>query len=69
MPTTGVLLAPCHDEFHGSRSDYVRQWFNSPCESRPNVPTAVYALLGLEVLKQMFRSGGESDMKSPFLRF
>ncbi|GFU24470.1 uncharacterized protein TNCV_2264331 [Trichonephila clavipes] len=24
-PTTGVLLAPCHDEFRGSRSDYVRQ--------------------------------------------
>ncbi|GFX62652.1 hypothetical protein TNCV_4868121 [Trichonephila clavipes] len=22
---TGVLLAPCHDEFPGSRSDYVRQ--------------------------------------------
>ncbi|GFU48843.1 thrombospondin-3b [Trichonephila clavipes] len=24
-PTTGVLLAPCHDEFSGPRSDYVRQ--------------------------------------------
>ncbi|GFW04854.1 uncharacterized protein TNCV_4880891 [Trichonephila clavipes] len=24
-PMTGVLLAPCHDEFRGSRSDYVRQ--------------------------------------------
>ncbi|GFU42745.1 integrase catalytic domain-containing protein [Trichonephila clavipes] len=24
-PTTGVLLAPCHDEFLGPRSDYVRQ--------------------------------------------
>ncbi|GFY01604.1 hypothetical protein TNCV_2607881 [Trichonephila clavipes] len=24
-PTTGVLLAPCHDEFCGPRSDYVRQ--------------------------------------------
>ncbi|GFU90053.1 hypothetical protein TNCV_2439401 [Trichonephila clavipes] len=24
-PTTGVLLAPCHDEFRGPRSDYVRQ--------------------------------------------
>ncbi|GFV22679.1 hypothetical protein TNCV_2078691 [Trichonephila clavipes] len=24
-PTAGVLLAPCHDEFRGSRSDYVRQ--------------------------------------------
>ncbi|GFX00126.1 uncharacterized protein TNCV_296151 [Trichonephila clavipes] len=23
--TTGVLLAPCHDEFHEPRSDYVRQ--------------------------------------------
>ncbi|GFT72060.1 hypothetical protein TNCV_2715301 [Trichonephila clavipes] len=23
--TTGVLLAPCHDEFRGPRSDYVRQ--------------------------------------------
>ncbi|GFU27901.1 uncharacterized protein TNCV_450001 [Trichonephila clavipes] len=23
--TTGVLLTPCHDEFHGPRSDYVRQ--------------------------------------------
>ncbi|GFY10665.1 hypothetical protein TNCV_2194861 [Trichonephila clavipes] len=25
-PTTGVLLAPCHDEFRGPRFDYVRQW-------------------------------------------
>ncbi|GFY25333.1 transposable element Tc3 transposase [Trichonephila clavipes] len=27
--STGVLLAPCHDEFRGPRSDYVRQelWF------------------------------------------
>ncbi|GFX30101.1 uncharacterized protein TNCV_2618121 [Trichonephila clavipes] len=25
-PTTGVLLAPCHDEFRETRSDYVRQW-------------------------------------------
>ncbi|GFU60280.1 uncharacterized protein TNCV_3404261 [Trichonephila clavipes] len=24
-PTTVVLLAPCHDEFRGPRSDYVRQ--------------------------------------------
>ncbi|GFT29037.1 uncharacterized protein TNCV_3586871 [Trichonephila clavipes] len=24
-PTTGVLLAPCHDEFRGPRSDCVRQ--------------------------------------------
>ncbi|GFX67992.1 hypothetical protein TNCV_2288541 [Trichonephila clavipes] len=24
-PTTAVLLAPCHDEFRGPRSDYVRQ--------------------------------------------
>ncbi|GFY15372.1 hypothetical protein TNCV_1571831 [Trichonephila clavipes] len=24
-PTAGVLLAPSHDEFHGPRSDYVRQ--------------------------------------------
>ncbi|GFW46135.1 hypothetical protein TNCV_4210141 [Trichonephila clavipes] len=24
-PTTSVLLAPCHDEFRGPRSDYVRQ--------------------------------------------
>ncbi|GFW67715.1 hypothetical protein TNCV_3445871 [Trichonephila clavipes] len=24
-PTTGVLLAPCHDDFRGPRSDYVRQ--------------------------------------------
>ncbi|GFU71679.1 uncharacterized protein TNCV_3036191 [Trichonephila clavipes] len=24
-PTTGVLLAPFHDEFHDPRSDYVRQ--------------------------------------------
>ncbi|GFW02133.1 putative transposable element [Trichonephila clavipes] len=24
-PTTGVLLAPCHNEFRGPRSDYVRQ--------------------------------------------
>ncbi|GFS49146.1 uncharacterized protein TNCV_2410101 [Trichonephila clavipes] len=24
-PTTGVLLAPCHDKFRGPRSDYVRQ--------------------------------------------
>ncbi|GFU72309.1 hypothetical protein TNCV_1136381 [Trichonephila clavipes] len=24
-PTTGVHLAPCHDEFRGSRSEYVRQ--------------------------------------------
>ncbi|GFY18590.1 hypothetical protein TNCV_2398151 [Trichonephila clavipes] len=24
-PTTGVPLAPCHDEFRGPRSDYVRQ--------------------------------------------
>ncbi|GFU75863.1 hypothetical protein TNCV_1653211 [Trichonephila clavipes] len=24
-PTTGVRLAPCHDEFRGPRSDYVRQ--------------------------------------------
>ncbi|GFX92730.1 uncharacterized protein TNCV_3180341 [Trichonephila clavipes] len=24
-PTTGVLLAPCHDEFRGPRSDYVRE--------------------------------------------
>ncbi|GFV58570.1 hypothetical protein TNCV_2897471 [Trichonephila clavipes] len=24
-PTTGVHLAPCHDEFRGPRSDYVRQ--------------------------------------------
>ncbi|GFU66450.1 hypothetical protein TNCV_3806931 [Trichonephila clavipes] len=24
-PTTGVLLAPCYDEFRGPRSDYVRQ--------------------------------------------
>ncbi|GFX51862.1 uncharacterized protein TNCV_3062801 [Trichonephila clavipes] len=24
-PTTGVLLAPCHDELRGPRSDYVRQ--------------------------------------------
>ncbi|GFX73119.1 hypothetical protein TNCV_4501981 [Trichonephila clavipes] len=24
-PTTGVLLAPCDDEFRGPRSDYVRQ--------------------------------------------
>ncbi|GFT10136.1 uncharacterized protein TNCV_1115681 [Trichonephila clavipes] len=24
-PTTGVLLAPCQDEFVGPRSDYVRQ--------------------------------------------
>ncbi|GFX93485.1 hypothetical protein TNCV_1094251 [Trichonephila clavipes] len=23
--TTGVLLTPCHEEFRGSRSDYVRQ--------------------------------------------
>ncbi|GFU44237.1 hypothetical protein TNCV_367781 [Trichonephila clavipes] len=23
--TTGVHLAPCHDEFRGPRSDYVRQ--------------------------------------------
>ncbi|GFW89332.1 hypothetical protein TNCV_3966221 [Trichonephila clavipes] len=23
--TTSVLLAPCHDEFRGPRSDYVRQ--------------------------------------------
>ncbi|GFW81152.1 uncharacterized protein TNCV_4805201 [Trichonephila clavipes] len=25
QPTAGVLLVPCHDEFRGSRSDYVRQ--------------------------------------------
>ncbi|GFV81591.1 potassium voltage-gated channel protein Shaw [Trichonephila clavipes] len=25
-PTTGVLLAPCYDEFRGPRSDYVRQF-------------------------------------------
>ncbi|GFU88521.1 hypothetical protein TNCV_4441981 [Trichonephila clavipes] len=25
---TGVRLAPCHDEFRGSRSDYVRQVCN-----------------------------------------
>ncbi|GFX55245.1 hypothetical protein TNCV_1157021 [Trichonephila clavipes] len=24
-PTTGVLLVPCHDEFRGPRSDYIRQ--------------------------------------------
>ncbi|GFU20231.1 hypothetical protein TNCV_1788211 [Trichonephila clavipes] len=24
-PATGVLLAPCHDEFRGPRSHYVRQ--------------------------------------------
>ncbi|GFU29698.1 hypothetical protein TNCV_4745341 [Trichonephila clavipes] len=24
-PATSVLLAPCHDEFRGPRSDYVRQ--------------------------------------------
>ncbi|GFV65445.1 hypothetical protein TNCV_1671131 [Trichonephila clavipes] len=24
-PTTGVLLAPCHNEFRGTRSDYVRE--------------------------------------------
>ncbi|GFY27524.1 uncharacterized protein TNCV_2071441 [Trichonephila clavipes] len=24
-PTTGILLAPCYDEFRGPRSDYVRQ--------------------------------------------
>ncbi|GFX99030.1 hypothetical protein TNCV_4302051 [Trichonephila clavipes] len=24
-PTTGVLLAPCHDEFRGPQSDYIRQ--------------------------------------------
>ncbi|GFY35910.1 uncharacterized protein TNCV_4842821 [Trichonephila clavipes] len=24
-PTTSVLLAPCHDEFRGPRSDFVRQ--------------------------------------------
>ncbi|GFX61381.1 uncharacterized protein TNCV_4894251 [Trichonephila clavipes] len=24
-PRPGVLLAPCHDEFHGPRSDCVRQ--------------------------------------------
>ncbi|GFX49160.1 hypothetical protein TNCV_5041541 [Trichonephila clavipes] len=24
-PTTGVHLAPCHDEFRGPQSDYVRQ--------------------------------------------
>ncbi|GFW67876.1 uncharacterized protein TNCV_3872061 [Trichonephila clavipes] len=24
-PTTGVPLTHCHDEFHGLRSDYVRQ--------------------------------------------
>ncbi|GFX89216.1 hypothetical protein TNCV_1339151 [Trichonephila clavipes] len=24
-PTTGILLAPCHDVFRGPRFDYVRQ--------------------------------------------
>ncbi|GFW28084.1 tryptophan 5-hydroxylase 1 [Trichonephila clavipes] len=29
-PTTGLPLAPCHDEFRGPRSDYVRQHSLSP---------------------------------------
>ncbi|GFV74841.1 hypothetical protein TNCV_1040791 [Trichonephila clavipes] len=34
--TTGVLLVPCHDEFRGPRSDYVRQ---SGCQfvAKPSV--------------------------------
>ncbi|GFW82693.1 uncharacterized protein TNCV_3492651 [Trichonephila clavipes] len=31
-PTTGVLLAPCHDEFRWPRSDYVRQVALTPTQ-------------------------------------
>ncbi|GFX42864.1 hypothetical protein TNCV_5072281 [Trichonephila clavipes] len=33
----------------------------------PTVPNSVYATLALEVHEQMFRSGGQSDAKSPAL--
>ncbi|GFT27876.1 hypothetical protein TNCV_10831 [Trichonephila clavipes] len=35
-PTTGVLLARCHDEFRGPRSDYVRQIRNAKKIVEPN---------------------------------
>ncbi|GFV74738.1 hypothetical protein TNCV_1039761 [Trichonephila clavipes] len=42
-PTTGVLLAPCHDEFSRPRFDYVRQVvlqqvFNITTRSRSGRP-------------------------------
>ncbi|GFV81135.1 hypothetical protein TNCV_2271191 [Trichonephila clavipes] len=41
------------------------QWRNSPLG--PYVPNSVYVILGPEVHAQMFRSGGQSDVKPPML--
>ncbi|GFV48367.1 hypothetical protein TNCV_2512671 [Trichonephila clavipes] len=39
-PTTGVLLAPCHDEFRGPRSDYVRQTLATIIKQRAEIEKA-----------------------------
>ncbi|GFU82164.1 putative DD41D transposase [Trichonephila clavipes] len=60
---------PCHDEFRGPRSDYVRQgqteagrngghmkeylWRNRPCGQKPTVPISVFMTLGTEAHEKM----------------
>ncbi|GFX99581.1 uncharacterized protein TNCV_5026351 [Trichonephila clavipes] len=48
-PTTGVLLAPCHDEFRGPRSDYVRQVETSVSVVHEMIDTLVEEAPGLVV--------------------
>ncbi|GFU71581.1 hypothetical protein TNCV_3035211 [Trichonephila clavipes] len=37
-PTTSVLLAPCHDEFHGPQSDYIKQVALATTTNRVSYP-------------------------------
>ncbi|GFX63135.1 hypothetical protein TNCV_4191701 [Trichonephila clavipes] len=39
-----------------------------PMRVRPTVPNSVCATLGPEVYQQMFRSGGQSDAKTPSVK-
>ncbi|GFX92765.1 hypothetical protein TNCV_4876221 [Trichonephila clavipes] len=41
------------------------QWRNRPWEPRPTVPNSVYMALGPQLHEQIFRSGGQSDVKLP----
>ncbi|GFV69281.1 hypothetical protein TNCV_1937611, partial [Trichonephila clavipes] len=43
------------------------QWHDSPRGPRPTVPNSVCVTLVPEVHEQMFRSGGQSDVKPPVL--
>ncbi|GFX72426.1 hypothetical protein TNCV_1253801 [Trichonephila clavipes] len=60
--------SPVHWSVAARKMTRHERWRDSPLEPMPTVPNSVYATLGPEVHKQMFRSGGQSNAKPPVIR-